>query len=146
MSGEVPFSFTTKINGDLFTVRGNTADEFVANTEAALGVIESVKALQQSATMTMAQAKTNITSVMPAETVEENGELSVIPDKYGNIWTYGRPDAPAHPIRNKYVMKSGKNKEGKPYKGWFDPCQGPLWSGGPVPKDDISAPIWEKTR
>lgn len=146
MSGETPFSFTTKINGDLFTVRGNTATEFVANAEAALGVIESVKALQQSTTITMDKAVANVQAVMPATAIEENGELSVIPDKYGNVWTYGRPDAPSHPTRQRYVLKSGKNKEGKPYKGWFDPCQGPLWSGGPVNKDEIATPIWEKTR
>lgn len=39
---EANFSFTTKVGGDLFTIRGNTLDEFTLNLG---GVLESVQGL-----------------------------------------------------------------------------------------------------
>lgn len=38
MSSESNFSFTTKFNGDLFTVRGDTYDEFLANLLSVSGI------------------------------------------------------------------------------------------------------------
>jgi hypothetical protein len=149
MSGETPYSFTTKLNGDLFTVRGTNPDEFLNNIKDALDVIESLKVLQTAAQANMASAVEAVKQVIPTATptAQVNGdEIAVVPDKYGNIWTYNRPDAPPHPVRGHFVLKAGTNQAGKAYKGWFDPCQGPLWPGGPISKEEISAPIWEKTR
>lgn len=149
MSGEAPYSFTTKLDGDLFTVRGTNPDEFLNNVKDALDCVESLKVLQTSVRANMSTAVAAVKEAIPqaAPAAEINGdEIAVVPDKYGNIWTYNRPDAPAHPTRGHYVLKSGKNQAGKPYKGWFDPCQGPMWTLGPVSKDEIAAPIWEKTR
>jgi hypothetical protein len=47
---EANFSFTTKVNGDLFTVRGNTIDEFKENLVSCVvtEIGEHVKSLQES--------------------------------------------------------------------------------------------------
>ena len=47
---EATYSFTTKVNGDLLTIRGNTKDEFalnLANLHDDLAVIEMINTLQQ---------------------------------------------------------------------------------------------------
>lgn len=50
MANESNFSFTTKIDGDLFTVRGDTPEQFVTNVKAAtLDLIDYVAALQEAA-------------------------------------------------------------------------------------------------
>jgi hypothetical protein len=48
---EANFSFTTKVNGDLFTVRGSTIDEFKENLVASVvtEIGEHVKSLQVQA-------------------------------------------------------------------------------------------------
>ncbi|WP_029090084.1 hypothetical protein [Brevibacterium album] len=47
---EANFSFTTKIDGDLFTVRGNSVEEFGANVQAATnsGIGASIKQMVQA--------------------------------------------------------------------------------------------------
>ncbi len=47
---EATYSFTTKVNGDLLTIRGNTKDEFALNLASLhddLAVIEMINTLQQ---------------------------------------------------------------------------------------------------
>lgn len=75
MSSESNFSFTTKINGnDLFTVRGDTYDAFLANLVNA-GSVAGVKVLLNALDgkepeITMEQAISNVTAVFgqPANT------------------------------------------------------------------------------
>lgn len=68
MSSESNFSFTTKINGnDLFTVRGDTYDAFLANLINA-GSVAGVKVLinaldGKEPEITMEQAVNNVTAV-----------------------------------------------------------------------------------
>jgi len=52
------------------------------------------------------------------------GGGETLQDKYGTMWTYGRSDAPDC-INGKMIFGAGISKNGKPYKGWFDPTKGP---------------------
>lgn len=133
---ESTFSYTGKLNGqDLFTVRGNTIQEFNANLQSALLAVASANDLQMQLL-----SRTGQTSMDKAiQTLQESGlvatpvtvpstpqAIEVVKDKYGNEWTYGHPDAPDLPDgRGKYAKKKGVSKAGKAYVGWFDPAKGP---------------------
>ena len=131
---ESTFSYTGKLNGqDLFTVRGNSAPEFIANLQAATQAVAAAADLQ----MTLL-SRTGQTNMDRAITVLQDAGLNpepvsatpqaieVVKDKYGNEWTYGHPDAPDLPDgRGKYAKKKGVSKAGKAYVGWFDPAKGP---------------------
>ena len=79
MSSEAHFSFTTKINGnDLFTVRGDTYDQFLSHLVSA-GTVSGVKVLLSAldgedvstvAPVSYEQAMSNVTAVFgqPAST------------------------------------------------------------------------------
>lgn len=71
MSSESNFSFTTKVNGDLFTVRGDTYDQFLANLTAAsqvAGVMVLVDALEGRASADMAAAVNTVQAAFPGAT------------------------------------------------------------------------------
>lgn len=86
MSSESNFSFTTKINGnDLFTVRGDTYDAFLANLVNA-GSVNGVKVLidaldGKTSEVTYEQAINNVTAVFgqPASTSFEPVAPAVTP-------------------------------------------------------------------
>lgn len=137
---EATYSVTIKVNGDLFTVRGTSYDEFVANVTAAKSAVGFIKALQGGGTAVaahpspVANATEVITDAFPgASVVSETytptsspASIEMIKDRYGNEWTYGHPDAPDLPDgRGKYAKKKGTSKAGKAYVGWFDPAKGP---------------------
>lgn len=136
---ESMFSFTVKLNGDLFTVRGNTIDEFKNNLVSAVAATTDATALQAAALgrgatggaytpTNMEQAVQNLQNAgLIAEPVAATPQaIEVVKDKYGNEWTYGHPDAPNLPDgRGKYAKKKGVSKAGKAYVGWFDPAKGP---------------------
>lgn len=125
---ESTFSYTGKLNGqDLFTVRGNSAAEFIANLQAATQAIAAATDLQMQLL-----SRTGQTSMDKAiNALQDAGMLApqsieVVKDKYNNEWTYGHPDAPDLPDgRGKYAKKKGVSKAGKTYVGWFDPAKGP---------------------
>lgn len=128
---ESRFSFTGKLNGtDLFTVRGDSADEFAVNMKAAIAAINNARELHQALSGTngltsMDKAIEVLTDAGLAPTAVA-GAIEVLKDKYGNEWTYGHPDAPDLPDgRGKYAKKKGVSKAGKTYVGWFDPAKGP---------------------
>jgi hypothetical protein len=137
-STEAAFSFTTKVNNDLFTVRGNTADEFNTNlTNAIIGQLyEKARALQDAISGTPTAP---VTAPVAPPTVQQPGPVAPIPapaaaptglemvqDRWGNTFTYGHPSAPDLPDgRGKYIQKSGVSKAGKPYLAWVDPAKGP---------------------
>ena len=94
---EANFSFTTKINGDLFTVRGNTIQEFMQNVESARTAVASVTSLAQSTQSTpMRQAiqvmeevfNTGDSKGITTESISD--AIEQIVDKYGNEWKIGR--------------------------------------------------------
>jgi hypothetical protein len=140
---EATYSVTIKVNGDLFTVRGNNYDEFVENVAAAKSAVGFIKALQGGGATTPAHPSPQfnstevITNAFPGATVVSEtpvaqaapaapAAIEVMMDRYGNEWTYGHPDAPALPDgRGKYAKKKGTSKAGKAYVGWFDPAKGP---------------------
>lgn len=149
---ESMFSFTAKLNNDLFTVRGNTIDEFKSNLAAAITAVGDASSLQAAtlgrgttggayAATNMDQAIQNLQNAgMIAEPVASSPQaIEVVKDKYGNEWTYGHPDAPALPDgRGKYAKKKGVSKAGKAYVGWFDPAKGPKpFSPGAVEAETI---------
>lgn len=157
-STEANYSFTTKLNGDLLTVRGDSADEFFNNIEyldsdilAAIGRLQEAARAVSVVTAAVSQpANTNLVAThtdpaptyIPAPSTEPTGSLETIADRWGNQWTYGLPDAPDLPDgRGKYALKAGTSKAGKPYKAFFDPAKGPK----PFPKGQYEAePIWPK--
>ena len=132
---EANYSFTTKTNGDLFTVRGNTIDEFVNNlvdAHAAHGAVRSLQGMQSSPVITTPNTHEEAAYVIAAAGMNpqviqtSTPSIEVLQDRYGNEWTYGHPDAPDLPDgRGKYAKKKGVSKAGKSYTGWFDPAKGP---------------------
>lgn len=155
-STESHFSFTTKVNGDLLTVRGESVEEFTFNAEALADSLEAIAALQaaaqgigrpqpaqaqpvQQAPVTPEQAVQNVQAAIPQAQVVQQAptQIEVIQDKWGNTWTYNLPDAPDLPDgRGKYAQKQGVSKAGKPYKAFFDPAKGPK----PFPAGATEAP------
>lgn len=133
---ESTFSYTGKLNGqDLFTVRGNTIQEFNANLQSALLAVASANDLQmqllsRTGQTSMDKAIQNLQDAglvaTPVSVPATPQSIEVVKDKYGNEWTYGHPDAPDLPDgRGKYAKKKGVSKAGKTYVGWFDPAKGP---------------------
>ena len=129
---EANYSFTTKLNGDLFTVRGNTIDEFVnhlVDAHAALGAVRSLQgmpAMNTPATHEEAAYVISAAGMNPQVIQTSTPSIEVVRDKWGNEWTYGHPDAPDLPDgRGRYAKKKGTSKAGKDYTGWFDPAKGP---------------------
>ena len=132
---ESMFSYTGKLNGqDLFTVRGNTVQEFTANLQAAALAVGAASDLQMTLLSRTGQTNMDraITALQDAGltpqpvSANEPQAIEVVKDKYGNEWTYGHPDAPQLPDgRGKYAKKKGVSKAGKSYVGWFDPAKGP---------------------
>ena len=73
MSAESNFSFTTKVNGDLLTVRGDTLDEFhgnlasvVANSQAIITDIGLLQAAGHATSAVVAAAPTPPPAAAPA--------------------------------------------------------------------------------
>jgi len=146
-STESNFSVTFKVNGDLFTVRGDDAATFRGNLDAviltdlaekvltaqqaahdAAGIAPAVAQVQQSvaAPAQAAPAPAYQAPAAAAPAAAPQGGVETVQDKWGNTWIYGLPQAPALPDgRGSYALKQGKSKAGKPYKGWFDPAKGP---------------------
>ena len=72
MSSESNFSFTTKIDGDLFTVRGDTFAEFVSNVSEASGsfaMANLLNVLNKESVINTEQAVANVVQQFPAATV-----------------------------------------------------------------------------
>lgn len=135
MSTEASFSYTTKIGGDLFTVRGNNPAEFKANLEAAVtaNLIDYALAVQEAANKPTQPAGVTV--------AEQHLGAHVIPAAAApdNPWATPAPaPAPAAPAgdgptcaHGPMTFKSGtagpnSKTPGKPYKMWA--CTGPRGS------------------
>lgn len=106
---EAKFSLTIKVDGDLFTVRGDTAQEFAENANAAAGVITAVKALQQASNGSVG----NLQAVQATEVALPQAPQSS--DNYDGF-EFDRYTCK----HGKRVFKEGTNKKtGKPYAGYF---------------------------
>lgn len=132
MSQEAPYSYTTKINNDLFTVRGENYDDFIKNLSNAqiVPAIGDLLATLEGSPKTTAQAIATIEESyrghvnvisdreerqpepqyqQPAAAIEEKT------DKFGNKYVKGQPGtaACAHGPR---IVKHGTSKAGKKYR------------------------------
>lgn len=123
MSSESNYSLTTKVDGDLFTVRGDTAEEFQNNLRAVVtnDLVSYVLAVQEAARGNKAQAAVHQT--FPGATpVADTRSFEQIVSEPAQASTFsgaaaaaGAPTC-AHGARS---WKSGTSKNGKPYNGWF---------------------------
>lgn len=146
---EARFSFTTKLGGDLLTVRGDSIEEFDKNVAELSYSIAEIAALQEAVravgvvTTAVPQAQvTQAPTAAAAAPAAVPGGVDVETDRWGNVWTYNLPDAPDLPDgRGKYAQKQGTSKAGKPYKAFFDPAKGPK----PFPAGQVEAePVWAR--
>lgn len=127
MSNEASFSFTTKVNGgtDLFTVRGDTWDEFnlnLMNASNNLGVrmlLDSLNGNPESeavATITNTLGGTVVTQ--PAPAFQPAVAANVTPAPPANP-TPGGGRACMH---GKMTAKQGIGKDGKTWRGYMCPA------------------------
>lgn len=139
---EANFSFTTKVNGDLFCVRGNTSEEFAANLTAAVTgeLIDYCLAFQEAA---QATAKPQANSVAVAQEVLGARPAAVAtprpaPTPQPAAKPQGSTPTCAHGEMAWKEGVSGPNSKnpGTPYKMWAcpssnraDQCK-PIWAGG----------------
>lgn len=135
-STEAAFSFTTKIGSDLFTVRGDTANEFADNARTAVmsELADLCRAVQEAAGGSTAPVTTTYTQAPQAPAAPEPtapapiaaAGLEVETNKWGNKFTYNHPDAPDLPDgRGKYIQKDWTTKSGQRRQAWVDPTNGP---------------------
>lgn len=148
-STEANYSFTSKVNGDLLTVRGDSVDEFKHNLETLVtsGAIDYVKAVQDHAKGDPAAVVTRHTEAQAAP--EPQGKWAVAPQPAPNgaaAWAntpagggvLNTPQSPSGPPTGQScrhgarVFKEGVSKAGKPYKLWA--CPGP--------RNDQCQPEW----
>ena len=134
---ESPYSFTTKIKGDLLTVRGDTADEFADRLKELVthpAAIDSLTELQ--ALGGTVAAVTTVKEQIPGEVVEATTSAAPaapaagVPyektNKWGAVFTYGLEEAPElEDGRGRYIKKVWTGKEGRALKAWVDPSDGP---------------------
>jgi hypothetical protein len=144
---EAPLSFTTKIAGDLFTIRGENVDEFVsrlievASDERiadAIGDIQSLGGHAPAVAAVKAEIGATVIETTVASAPVSTAGPSVESDKYGAAWTYSHPEAPALPDgRGQYVLKEWTDRNGKARKAFVDPSKGPR----PFAKGAVEADI-----
>lgn len=126
-SSEAAFSFTTKVGGDLFTVRGNSAAEFKTNLEAAVtaDLITYATAVQEAAA-----------GINAVDLAKQHLGATVQPaaPSTPNPWQQPAQAAPAAPANGPTCAHgamtykegvAGPNAKtpGKPYKMWACPSR-----------------------
>lgn len=145
---EAAFSFTTKINGDLLTVRGDGIEEFAQNLDEVTGtyldgVLLGIKALQA-----LGAVAPILSAVAPVVDIHQGVQSTPTPnvpaylntpapapvaagaevmmDRYNNKWTYNDPQAPTLPDgRGAYARKDWADAKGVERHAWLDPIKGP---------------------
>jgi hypothetical protein len=141
---EAPLSFTTKVNGDLLTVRGTTVDEFMDRVQELAAdprLTDALTELQSISGVAVAKTMLGATEIAapaaPAAAPAAAGAPEVVKNQYGNVFTYNHPEAPDLPDgRGKYVFKEWSDKSGKQRKAFVDPIKGPK----PFPPGATEAP------
>ena len=120
------YSVTTKVGGDLLTVRGNSADEFVENltslNDNPLFPDAMVTFQSLGSGTTVQQAVQNVKAAMPG-TTEVGGEPEVMTNQKGTKYTRAIR-MPDHSRRSEDALMEGTNAKGA-FKGWVDPTSGP---------------------
>lgn len=128
MSTESNFSFTTKVNGDLFTVRGDTVEEFKANLRDAvtLEALDYAKALQEHAhgqqQPTTAQAVANVQAAFPGAQVVEERPAPQPVQQFPSVapTAQGGPDPKMVCKHGARVQRTGVSARG-PWTAYFCP-------------------------
>lgn len=132
---EAPFSFTTKVNGDLFTVRGDTFEQFVQNLTQCASVAQIAGLIDAlDGKVSTAQAVETVQSVFPgAQVVQDTPAVTPFPAQQF------APVPPAAPVAPPAAPAAGANcahgpmklmpagiskKTGKPYNAFYA-CQWP---------------------
>lgn len=133
MSSEATYSVTVKVNGDLFTVRGDNADEFAEHLRAAVtgNLVTYVEALQEVARNAAANPPlpAAVVQAFPgAQIISDTNQYQPAPQaqpaptpQQAQVQAAAQGAAPAceHGAR---VWREGVSKSsGKPYRGWFCP-------------------------
>ena len=138
---EAPFSFTTKVRGDLLTVRGETVDEFASRLMELASNAMAVDALTELQSLGgQAAAVTTVKEAVGGTVVSQSSSSGPreVHDQWGGVWTYGLAEAPALPDgRGQYAKKNWTDKSGKARVAWVDPSKGPE----SFPKGQTEAPI-----
>lgn len=113
-AGESIFSFTTKINGDLFTIRGNTGEEFANNlvwtTNNYDQILEHVTALQ---------AAGNAASLVNTASAPLPQAAPPQPNAVPTSSSYGDGPACKHGEPAKYIAAGVSKKTGQPYRAFY---------------------------
>ena len=137
---EAPFSFTTKVNGDLLTVRGGTFEEFVANlgnllhVEAISGLVDVI----QGTALSEAEAIANAQAALGGTVVSAPAVVQPAPVPQAPVFQPVAPAviAPAAPAAAaiqapscqhgpmKQIPGGISKKTGKPYNAFWA-CQWP---------------------
>jgi hypothetical protein len=128
VSNEASFSFTTKINGgtDLFTVRGDTYDEFTANLMNAYNNVGVRMLLDTLNGNPEADAIATITNTLGGTVVAQPAP-AFQPAVAANV----TPAPPANPtpgggracVHGQMIAKQGTGKDGKTWRGYM--CASP---------------------
>lgn len=126
MHTEAPFSFTLKVSGDLFSIRGNDFFEFVSNLDKATDAIGSIRTLQTAAsgaTQSLSEAavmqslqSAGFSPQIVSEPAEQAPQTQTYggptekTDKWGNKYLAGVPDTGfcSHGPRVKATKTSSK--------------------------------------
>jgi hypothetical protein len=120
MSSEANYSLTIKVNGDLFTVRGDNADAFQQNLVFARDVIADVEALQAAASgkghaRVLEQAFPTAQPVYADDPFAEPAPRPTAPNAFNGLAT--SPTCSHGPMKH---MPSGVSKKtGKPYAAFW---------------------------
>lgn len=116
-STEAPFSFTTKINGDLFTVRGVDAADFARNLEWATEKINEI-VTRVASIQAAGHAAPAVNTGTPAATPQAT------PSQW-NAPSAPAPSAPAagplceHGLPAKLIPAGLSKKTGQPYRAFY---------------------------
>lgn len=149
-SAEAAYSFTTKINGDLLTVRGDDAEQFKLHIQTLVqsGAIDYVLAMQEAASKPLdpvganlqpvqEQAVQTVQAVMPGSTViqDHRAQMTGQPQQQpqqSNVVQFPSVQPTAAPaqqqasstptcVHGARIHRSGVGKNGKPWSAWFCP-------------------------
>lgn len=130
-SGEANYSFTTKVDGDLFTVRGESVQEFQANLDAAAqsGIGANIKNFVTSVNNTSALNGTlGAMPVDPAQNPAPQAQAQSAPPQQQSPWDQGNQQPQGQwgqPPQQQAQPQQGNGGWGQP------PAQQGGWGGQP---------------
>jgi hypothetical protein len=116
---------------NIYADNAKELEELLTTVQDTASLLESVgtsigRGNPQSSSSNTSSAITYAKKALGGTTVVSNESgTEQITDSNGTTWTYGRSDAPDC-INGKMIHGKGiSKKNGKPFKGWYDPMKGP---------------------